>query len=82
MNYIKLNNQKILLQAIVTWEYNEEIEEDGDVEDKEPVTITRNISGIQITLSNGDVIRVNGNEASELNDILEGEFTEIADINT
>jgi hypothetical protein len=62
--YIKIDGKWIYAHAIVSLEYDNKVEVDGDLIDHEPVAIPVDESTLVIRLANGDEIKKTGSDAS------------------
>jgi hypothetical protein len=69
--YILIDRKRVYLHSIVSFEYNQEVFDDGEVIDRVPVSSPTRIETLTISLINGDDIVIEGEMASELAGILE-----------
>ena len=68
---IQINHERVYLHAIASFVYDQEVLEDGEVLDRTPIPQATRLENLKISLMNGREIVVEGNQASEVAEILE-----------
>ena len=78
--YILINHERVFLHAIATFEYNQEMVEEGDIVDREPAHPGGRLESLKITLVNGRILEIEGENASQIAEALEETAENIASV--